>query len=157
MICACPCKKRFEPRRPNQKYASAECKERARRKRSGVMRLSVRERRRVERARTGHAAVVPRGNHPFPGHSPTQSRKSQHRPLGEALMTSAQVRQFLSVSKWQMREWRTSPSGGGPAFIRIGRRVRYLPSDVFSFVAARRKAVGKSRKKEGGKKTKEEA
>lgn len=134
MFCACPCKKEFEPGRANQKYRTPECRERARRERSPVVRLTARERERVEMARTGQKSVVPHGNHASPSYSTSRCQQAHHGPLGDALMTSEQVRQFLGVSRWQMRAWRTSPKGGGPAFMRIGRRVRYLPSDVLQFV-----------------------
>lgn len=138
MICECPCKREFLPRRANQKYSTPECRERARRERSPVVRLTARERERIEMARTGHKSVAPHGNHAFPGYGPTRRQQTHQRALGDRLMTSEEVRQFLGVSRWQMREWRTSPDGRGPAFIRIGKRARYLPSDVLSFVRAGR-------------------
>lgn len=140
MICACPCRKEFEPRRPNQKYRTSECKERARRERSAPMWLTTEERRRVERARRSRKGVEHPSLHPFPNYVAAGLQRAQQEPLSDCLMTSEQVRKFLGVSKWQMREWRTSPIGGGPAFIRIGKRARYLPSDVLRFVQSRRKA-----------------
>lgn len=138
MICACPCRKKFQPHRPGQKYFSPECREAARRARTTLMRLTVGERRLVEGSRKGRKGLVPTRNHPWPGHPPGRAQRTHHGPLGDSLMTSEQVRQFLGVSRWQMREWRTNAKGGGPAFIRIGRRVRYLPSDVLQFVRARK-------------------
>lgn len=134
MICACSCKKEFEPRRANQKYRTPECKERARRQRSVAVRLTAEERKLVDRARTGTAAVVPRGNHPFPGYSPKKSDRRLSGPLGPGLMTTKEVAKFLGVSEWQLRYWRMR--NRGPAFTKLGRKrcVRYLPSDVIAFV-----------------------
>jgi Helix-turn-helix domain len=137
MICACPCKKEFEPKRANQKYRSKECKERARRERSKIMRLSAEEGRRVEMARMGRAAVVPRGNHPFPGYRPNRTSRRHWEPF-EPLLTTADVARLLGVSQWQLRAWRMRSRGGGPAFVRIGRLVRYRPADLASFIRAGR-------------------
>lgn len=131
MICArAACPVEFEPARKHQKYCSAGC----RRKTYEEKFLRRRLRRPESSPKAGRKSVVrrvpARGRTP----SPSKSKQGLGGPLGDALMTSEQVRQFLGVSRWQMRAWRTSPEGGGPAFMRIGRRVRYLPSDVLQFV-----------------------
>lgn len=58
------------------------------------------------------------------------------------MMTTRETAQFLGLSEWQLRYWRMLRCGG-PAFIKIGRCVRYLPSDVIGFVRSRRKVGGK--------------
>lgn len=68
MICACPCRKEFTPRRRNQIYRSPECKERARRQRSRIVRLSADEHRRITRSRIRQNRPVRRGNHPSTTH-----------------------------------------------------------------------------------------
>lgn len=143
MICACPCRRKFAPHRPGQRYFSPECREAARRARSTLMRLTVDERRLIEGSRKGRKGLVPTRNHPYPGHTPTRRKRMQHEPL----LTTSEVAEFLGISEWQVKAWRMQGRTGGPAFIRIGRLVRYLPSDVLSFVTARRRAGSKSRRK----------
>lgn len=63
-------------------------------------------------------------------------------PLGPGLMTTREVAEFLGVSMWQLEYWR-SRKPGGPAFIKIGRLVRYRPRDVIEFVRSGRKISGK--------------
>jgi Helix-turn-helix domain len=62
-------------------------------------------------------------------------------PLGPGLMTTEEAAEFLNLSERQLRAWRMRGRGGGPAFIRIGRCIRYLPSDVISFMRERRRAA----------------
>jgi predicted DNA-binding transcriptional regulator AlpA len=52
-------------------------------------------------------------------------------------LTQAQVAQELGVSEaWcERRRW----SGTGPAFVKVGRRVRYLRADLDAWVAAQRR------------------
>ena len=51
-----------------------------------------------------------------------------------AALTERQVAQQLGLSVATLRAWRHR--GKGPRFLRLGRSVRYLPSDVDEFVRA---------------------
>jgi Helix-turn-helix domain len=136
MICACPRKEEFEPRRSNQKYRSPDCRERARRERSPVVRLTARERESVERARMAQKSAAPRGNHPFPGYRSTRPRRMEHRPL----LTTAELAELLQVSEWTVRWWRMRRVRLGPAYVRLGkaRGIRYLPQDVAAWLRKHR-------------------
>jgi len=61
---------------------------------------------------------------------------SSETPL-ERLMNEKEAAPFLGVSVRTLQCWRVR--GGGPRFIRISRRaVRYCPSDLAEWIAARR-------------------
>ncbi len=49
-------------------------------------------------------------------------------------LTERQVAELLGLSVATLRTWRHR--GKGPRFLRLGRSVRYLPSDVDDFVRA---------------------
>ena len=51
-----------------------------------------------------------------------------------AALTERQVAEQLGLSVATLRAWRHR--GRGPRFLRLGRSVRYLPSDVDEFVRA---------------------
>jgi excisionase family DNA binding protein len=51
-----------------------------------------------------------------------------------AALTERQVAEHLGLSVATLRAWRHR--GKGPRFLRLGRSVRYLPSDVDEFVRA---------------------
>ncbi len=51
-----------------------------------------------------------------------------------AALTERQVAEQLGLSVATLRAWRHR--GKGPRFLRLGRSVRYLPSDVDEFVLA---------------------
>jgi excisionase family DNA binding protein len=51
-----------------------------------------------------------------------------------AALTERQVAEQLGLSVATLRAWRHR--GKGPRFLRLGRSVRYLPSDVDDFVRA---------------------
>ena len=51
-----------------------------------------------------------------------------------AALTERQVAEQLGLSVATLRAWRHR--GKGPRFLRLGRSVRYLPSDVDEFVRA---------------------
>lgn len=52
----------------------------------------------------------------------------------EKLLTQAEVAERLSVSERTLEAWRCR--GFGPAFVKLGRSVRYRPSDVERWLAA---------------------
>lgn len=58
----------------------------------------------------------------------------------DALLTTAEVARMLGISKWQLAFWRMRGGQGGPAFIKVGRMVRYQRRDVLSFVRKHRRA-----------------
>lgn len=76
MICSCPCGREFTPKRRNQRYRSPECKERARRQRSVIVRLSAREHRRVQASRARHKSPVRRGNHLLAPYGAVEGRQA---------------------------------------------------------------------------------
>ena len=49
-------------------------------------------------------------------------------------LTERQVAEWLGMSAGTLRAWRHR--GKGPRFLRLGRSVRYLPSDLDDFVRA---------------------
>ncbi len=51
---------------------------------------------------------------------------------GERAVTEIQAAEFLGLSVATLRQWRFR--GKGPNFMRFGRAVRYLPSDLDEFV-----------------------
>lgn len=56
----------------------------------------------------------------------------------EQLLTTEQAATYLSTTKRTLEAWRlTGGSGGrpGPVFVKVGRLVRYRPSDLEAFVA----------------------
>lgn len=54
----------------------------------------------------------------------------------EKKYTDAEVAEILGVKKQTPRAWRCL--GRGPAYVRVGRCVRYLKSDLDAFLAANR-------------------
>ena len=46
----------------------------------------------------------------------------------EKLIDEKQVEQFYGINRSSLQKWRCL--GGGPRFIKIGRRVRYRASDI---------------------------
>lgn len=123
MICACPCKKEFEPRRPNQKYSSPKCKERARQQRRPNVRVTSEEKRFLDRSRIAQTAVVPRGNHPFPGYRATRRHQALYGPL--TLLNEFEASELLGVKVGTLRYWRRRRVRTGPPFIKMGALVRY--------------------------------
>jgi excisionase family DNA binding protein len=57
-------------------------------------------------------------------------------PLPPALLDDVQAARFLSLGRRTLQNWRVI--GGGPAFIRVGRSVRYRQSDLEQWIDARR-------------------
>lgn len=51
----------------------------------------------------------------------------------KALMTESAAADFLGVSIRTMQAWRVR--GGGPRYAKMGKAVRYRPSDLDAFVA----------------------
>ena len=52
------------------------------------------------------------------------------------LLSSADVAELLDVSTRTLEFWRYV--GKGPAYVRVGRRVRYRPADVEAYLEAQR-------------------
>lgn len=52
----------------------------------------------------------------------------------DALLTEAQAADFLSISMRTLQAWRVR--GGGPAFIRAGRAIRYRRRDLLDWIDA---------------------
>lgn len=53
----------------------------------------------------------------------------------QELMTTPAVAQWTGLSEVTLRRWRIS--GEGPAFVRLGRAVRYRREDIAAFVERR--------------------
>jgi excisionase family DNA binding protein len=51
------------------------------------------------------------------------------------MMTEDQAAEWLSLKKKTLQAWRVH--GGGPKFVKLGRCVRYIESDLEEFVAQR--------------------
>jgi hypothetical protein len=59
------------------------------------------------------------------------------RELGEhVLMAPAHVAKILDVPESTLSLWRSQ--GGGPQYVKIGKRVSYLEADIIAFVEKRR-------------------
>jgi DNA-binding transcriptional MerR regulator len=52
------------------------------------------------------------------------------------LLSSADVAKVLDVSQRTLEFWRSA--GIGPAYVKVGKRVRYRPADVEAYVEAQR-------------------
>ena len=65
--------------------------------------------------------------------NPQTSARDQTRGTARAL-AEREVGELLGLSVATLRAWRHR--GKGPRFLRLGRSVRYLPSDVDDFVRA---------------------
>jgi excisionase family DNA binding protein len=63
----------------------------------------------------------------------TTTERGQMSDMTRAL-TEREVAELLGLSVATLRAWRHR--GKGPRFLRLGRSVRYLPSDVADFVRA---------------------
>jgi predicted DNA-binding transcriptional regulator AlpA len=63
----------------------------------------------------------------------TTTERDQARATARAL-TEREVADMLGLSVATLRAWRHR--GRGPRFLRLGRSVRYLPSDLADFVRA---------------------
>lgn len=55
--------------------------------------------------------------------------------LPGALLTEVQAADFLNVSPRTLQTWRLR--GGGPAFVKMGKSVRYRAADLDEFVAGK--------------------
>ena len=56
--------------------------------------------------------------------------------MAGALLTPAEVAERLRVSTRTLEFWHHQ--GRGPAFVRVGKRVRYRPDDVEAFIEGQR-------------------
>jgi Helix-turn-helix domain len=136
MICSCPRREEFEPRRPGQKYRSPECRLLAKKQRSVVIRVNRRECVHIRTLRALQKWPLRQGNPIEPPYEATGRGRTQYRPL----LTTAEVADLLQVSEWTVRWWRMRSVQLGPAFIRLGktRCIRYLRRDVMSFLGKHR-------------------
>jgi excisionase family DNA binding protein len=67
--------------------------------------------------------------------NPRATRTERDRaPDSARALTEREVAELLGLSVATLRAWRHR--GKGPRFLRLGRSVRYLPSDVDEFVRA---------------------
>lgn len=68
------------------------------------------------------------------GHAPSFKRvpAEPRSPVLDALLTPAMLAERLGMTERTLSEWRIT--GRGPAFIRIGKTVRYRPSVVDSWL-----------------------
>lgn len=48
------------------------------------------------------------------------------------MLTTAEVAKLLNISERTLEDWRLR--GGGPRYIKVGRLVRYLYTDVVAFI-----------------------
>jgi len=55
---------------------------------------------------------------------------------GDELLDVREAAKELRVTKACLDNWRCADVGGGPAFVRLGRLIRYRRSDLLAFVAA---------------------
>jgi predicted DNA-binding transcriptional regulator AlpA len=62
------------------------------------------------------------------------ARERRQMPDTTRALTEREVADMLGLSVATLRAWRHR--GKGPRFLRLGRSVRYLPSDVADFVRA---------------------
>ena len=55
--------------------------------------------------------------------------------LTKQFLTRRQAAEFLNLKKSTLDAWATR--GGGPAFVKMGRAVRYRPADLLEWVESR--------------------
>ena len=80
-----------------------------------------------------HAHRVPEP--PAPPPPPRQPPINHEVAPEEVLLTSDQATEFLNVGSQTLAQWRSK--GGGPTFLRYGRRVMYRKSDLLAWLAER--------------------
>lgn len=61
-------------------------------------------------------------------------------PVLDSLLSPPTVAARLEVTERTLAEWRVSPPGTGPAYLRVGRGVRYRPNSVDSWLLAQEHA-----------------
>jgi hypothetical protein len=59
----------------------------------------------------------------------------------EVLLAERDLSETLKVSRAALRQWRAA--GSGPQYLRVGRAIRYRPSDVDASLAAEGLPVGR--------------
>ena len=59
-------------------------------------------------------------------------------PISAVLLTEQQAAELTGFTPRTMKNWRRV--GGGPAFVRVGRSVRYRPADLESWATKRLRA-----------------
>ena len=57
--------------------------------------------------------------------------------MGDQLLTQKRLADLIDVSERTLERWRVE--GSGPAFVKAGRKVLYLPDDVNDWLAASRR------------------
>lgn len=71
-------------------------------------------------------------------HATTQNSKTDHHEEEEAFLTTTEAAAFYRTAVPTLEGWRVK--GGGPPFIRLGRRVVYAKSDLIAFAQRNRRA-----------------
>ncbi len=66
---------------------------------------------------------------------PNVTSVTDARPISSALLTTAQAAQYLALGQRTLENWRCR--GDGPAFVRLGRVVRYRVLDLDAWLSAR--------------------
>ena len=66
-------------------------------------------------------------------------------PVGEGPLTEVAAAWRLGLKVATLRAWRHQ--GRGPAYVRLGRAIRYLPSDLDDFLQANRRGPDSSGRK----------
>ncbi len=66
---------------------------------------------------------------------PNVTSVSDPRPISTALLTTAQAAKYLALGQRTLENWRCR--GVGPAFVRLGRVVRYRVSDLNAWLSVR--------------------
>jgi len=159
MKCVCPCGKEFTPKRSNQIYLSGEHRQRDKNRRWPVKRqsvLPVASRNGLRKRRAARTSGVT----PLLGTEMAQTESRTlliatgafgiARPPRKALLTTAEVADFLRLSTWTIKWWRKQRTG--PPYIRVGARairypwgalVGYLQGNLFQPASERRRHNGK--------------
>ena len=127
MTCACPCGKKFEPKRSNQVYFNAEHRQKDSNRRWPVKRQSLLP----VNLRKGHRERQEAGASYVTSHEGAQvaQRKLQAllvagetfrvgRPRRKVLLTTREVADVLRVSAWTVKWWRVQQTG--PSYVRLG-------------------------------------
>jgi predicted DNA-binding transcriptional regulator AlpA len=128
MICACPCKREFEPKRKNQIYYEPACRMKDKNRRWPRIRASA------LRALSGMASAnaqqaVRAGVPPLLGAAMAQTKRERCRERNGAqesseFLSRRQVARLLGVSVWALIKWRKQHCG--PPYVKFGRNtVRY--------------------------------
>jgi hypothetical protein len=70
--------------------------------------------------------------------NPATPQKPTNKTPCQSALTEAQVAEKYSLSRKTLQAWRMN--GGGPAFVKMGKAVRYLVTDLEAFETANKRA-----------------